>query len=274
MKKKTDLKKLALMGITGGVMLASSASASQPINSENINQLLAAGCGGRSGCSSIAYQPHGCGGQSSTTRQSHGCGGQAPIAYQPHGCGGQSPVAYQPHGCQSAPQYANPGWNQQPSHSCNAQTQPSHGCNSHGCATKSAPVTPNDQGQIQPQNGNIPKPNQPINQPLNQPLNPQQQSTRGYSQWESNGQTADLGKNSSSRGQATLESIPGESDLLSQLNEEGKAVYRGLDRSGKEAAIKLASQTTSPGPFRDKNEAVKVAAQRLAEQRAKTNSKY
>lgn len=86
-----------------------------------------------------------------------------------------------------------------------------------------------------------------------------------------------------------------ESDLESQLNSEGKAIFRGLDPQGKALALKLATQSckgknackglnscktannscngrgscagTSPGPFKDKNAAVSVAAQKMAEKR-------
>ena len=88
-----------------------------------------------------------------------------------------------------------------------------------------------------------------------------------------------------------------ETDLMSQLNAEGKATYQGLSKEGKDLAIKLASQTckgqneckglksckteknacmglggckgTGPGPFKDKNDAVKVAAKKMADKRAK-----
>lgn len=177
MKKKTDFKKLALMGITGGVMLASSASAGQESKIDNSNHLLAAGCNsGKHGCST-AYQPRGSGCASSSQPQNN---------------------------------YYNANQGQMPG-------QPaSSGCNSA----------------------------------------PQPQAYRNNPQWE----TADMGK--VNNGQPTL---AGESQLLSQLNEEGKAVYRGLDPEGKALAIKLA-ETSS-----DKNQAVKLAAQKMAEKRASTN---
>lgn len=89
-----------------------------------------------------------------------------------------------------------------------------------------------------------------------------------------------------------------ESDLLSQLNAEGKTAYENLDAEGKKLALKLASQTckakneckglnscktsknscagqggcrgTSKGPFTDKNTAVTVAMKKMAEKRSES----
>lgn len=90
-----------------------------------------------------------------------------------------------------------------------------------------------------------------------------------------------------------------ESELLSKLSPEGKATYQSLDKEGKDLALKLANQSckgqnsckgmnscktqdnscagqggckgTSPGPFMDKNEAVKVAAKQMAQKRSAIN---
>lgn len=90
-----------------------------------------------------------------------------------------------------------------------------------------------------------------------------------------------------------------EGELMSQLSPSGKAQYQSLDAEGKALALKLASQScagkndckglnscktsqnscagkgtcagTSVGPFKDKNVAVKVAAQKMAEKRNKMN---
>ena len=91
-----------------------------------------------------------------------------------------------------------------------------------------------------------------------------------------------------------------ESELLNKLDGEGKKTYNSLDAEGKALALKLANQECSgkndckglnscdtpenvcagkagckgksPGPFRDKNDAVKVAGQKMAEKRAKSGS--
>lgn len=90
-----------------------------------------------------------------------------------------------------------------------------------------------------------------------------------------------------------------EADLMKQLNSEGKKTYQSLDPEGKALALKLANQSckgqndckglnsckskdnscaglggckgTSPGPFTDKNDAVKVAAMKMKEKRAQLN---
>lgn len=59
-----------------------------------------------------------------------------------------------------------------------------------------------------------------------------------------------------------------ESELLSQLNDEGKAIYYGLDADGKALALKLAAQT------QDKNQAVKTAAQTIAQKKANMSTSY
>lgn len=91
-----------------------------------------------------------------------------------------------------------------------------------------------------------------------------------------------------------------ENQLLSQLNELSKQMYKNMTPEGKTLALKLASRScqgnneckgqnacmseknacygrssckgTSKCTFKDKNLAIKVAAQQQAEKRAKTNS--
>ena len=87
-----------------------------------------------------------------------------------------------------------------------------------------------------------------------------------------------------------------EQELLSQLNSEGRANYMKMDQEGKDLALKLANQSCkgqndckglnscktksndcagkggckgmSPGPFKDKNQAVKIASQKMADKRS------
>lgn len=91
-----------------------------------------------------------------------------------------------------------------------------------------------------------------------------------------------------------------EDQLMSQLNDQGKQMYNSLSPEGKALAIKLASRSckgtndckglgacktnehscagknscagTSKCSFKDKNLAVKVAAQKMSEKRSQTNS--
>lgn len=85
-------------------------------------------------------------------------------------------------------------------------------------------------------------------------------------------------------------------DLVSKLDAETKAIYDSLDDEGKALALDLANQSckgkntckglnscqgsdhscsglggcagTSPGPFKNKNDAVKIAAKHMADKRA------
>lgn len=111
------------------------------------------------------------------------------------------------------------------------------------------------------------------------------------SRWETSGYTADASKS------PTINRTLTESDLISQLNEQGKASYQRLDPAGKALALKLANQecanknecrglnscrtgehscagkgsckNTAPVNFKDKNLAVKVAELRtMAEKRS------
>lgn len=129
--------------------------------------------------------------------------------------------------------------------------------------------------------------------------------TRPYQQNSSQGsfkQNQNFNQNASSNPstQTSTKAKMTESDLMSQLNAQGKATYQGLDAAGKAMALKLANQDckgqneckgmnsckaddhacagkgscagTSKGPFKDKNLAVKVAAMKMAEKRGKAAS--
>jgi hypothetical protein len=57
-----------------------------------------------------------------------------------------------------------------------------------------------------------------------------------------------------------------ESEFLSQLNSDGRSLYQTLSPEGKAMALKLAPN------YSDKNQAVKVASQKIAEKRNKPSS--
>lgn len=57
-----------------------------------------------------------------------------------------------------------------------------------------------------------------------------------------------------------------ESELMNQLTPENKALFQTLDAEGKAMALKLASET-----YTDKNQAVKMAAQKMADKRKMMN---
>lgn len=74
--KKNDLKKMALMGITGGIMLASQGAFANEA-AQNTILLAGHGCGGGScgshGAGSTKYSGQGCGGHSGSYGNTHGC---------------------------------------------------------------------------------------------------------------------------------------------------------------------------------------------------------
>jgi hypothetical protein len=96
---KKDLKKLALMGITGGVMMAAHTpvNAHEGLTNISTDNHLAAGCGGRGKCSAVtAYNGSG-----------HSCSAsQDPTSYESypqsqHGCSGQPTYNQNQSGCHS-----------------------------------------------------------------------------------------------------------------------------------------------------------------------------
>lgn len=223
--KKPNFKTLALMGITGGVALCSSASASEIINIDNASHLLAANCGGKGGCGGnfTAYQPHGCNGQSQPN--------YAPQsqAYAPQGGCNTRQQTYQPQGSCSASQPQS-YYNAAPAQGgCNASA-PQGGCN----GSQHAP-----QGMGQPQ------------------------ASRNISQWETNGKVATADTMTSKTSE--------EAQILSQLNDEGKSIYRGLDPAGKAMANQAISQSKGRTP-EEKTQALKAIAQKLSEKRANANA--
>lgn len=101
-------------------------------------------------------------------------------------------------------------------------------------------------------------------QPQQQPQSPQSRgscgSKRGYTadaSSETQTQANYNGYNSNSRPLT-------EAELLSQLNEQGRATYQSLTPEGRALALTYANQGT---PSTDKNESVKLAAQKMSERR-------
>lgn len=114
-----------------------------------------------------------------------------------------------------------------------------------------------------------------------------------YSSAKSKGSEA--GRRAPSRSRVRPQKQMNESDLLSQLSKQGRALYSSLTPEGKKLALELANQSCegkngckglnscksdenscageggcqgkSPGPFHNKNEAVAIAAQHMAKQR-------
>lgn len=106
---------------------------------------------------------------------------------------------------------------------------------------------------------------------------------------------SEAGGENSKNGTSSHATILTEQELVNKLDDNGKRLFSSLSPEGKSLALQLASQSckgqntcaglnscktsehscagqggckgTSPGPFKDKNEAVKVAAKKMAEKR-------
>ncbi len=82
----------------------------------------------------------------------------------------------------------------------------------------------------------------------------------------SRGMIADADENTTMDGSSSQ--MLTEDQLMSQLNDQGKQMYNNLTPEGKSLALKLASKNA----FRDKNMAVKIAAQKQARDQTNTGS--
>ena len=307
--KKFDFKKLALLGLTGGVMFSTEAVASDIINTSEL--LAFNGCGGAHGCngggvgskggSYQAYRNIPSQNSSYYSQPSSGCGAATPQYYQQNSAQqyyqqasdqqyyqqNSAPQYYQQN---SAPQYyqqnAAPQYYQQNTAPQGQYYQASQGCGaisapqgqqyhaSQGCGAISAPQGQNNQPQHTMQ-AQAPAASTAANH------------DNIYTQWETNGHTADNGRYNTQSGSAiktapnsTINNQPAattrtstttttttkraltETELLSQLNEQGKTTYRNLDTAGKAIALKLAAESN----YKDKNDAVE-AARKMAEKR-------
>lgn len=268
MKKKDLLKKLALMGITGGLVLASQSTlnAHEEVSDEGGTLLAGGGCGGQGGCGGYQHHPGRYQGTYYPAGAPHSCGGASNWGYQApsHGCGG-----------------AHQGWGYQQPPAPHGHYYP------HGYISESeTPIPPHDQ------QGTSPYSNQP--QQYNQYNQQRNQNAKSFMNQQD--QSAGTDSDTTYQNGKTLS----ESDLMSQLNEQGKAIYRGLDAEGKALALKLANAACkgkndckglgscktaehdcagyngckgqSQCKFKDKNTAVKVAAQKMAQKRSFMNS--
>ena len=268
--KRRDLKKLALMGLTSGMLIATQSAVHaegeiQPLNeasgaiseSELLSQLssegqeiyqsldqegqllarlvLGRGCGCSQETQGKLYKgaAHGCGGGKG------GCGGLVSDNYDGgnyggHGCsgnGGYPGGGYAPsHGCSGNGGYA-------PSHGCSGSVgyAPSHGCSGgHGC---SSPGNPSGQ----PQNPNRSMP-QWENQPQYKNQNQNQPAPAGKPTSYNNYQSGRYVAEEQVVDQKVAEPKLTEADLKAKLNADTKKVYESLSPEGKKLALKLANQ--------------------------------
>jgi hypothetical protein len=294
MKKfdKNNFKKLALLGIASGTAIMTQGAVQAADASAASNMLAFGHCSGRSGCGGFAYR------NVPSQDSYYYSGGDASTYYAPSGCQAYS----QPSSGCNAQQWQQPQYQGQPQYQY--QGQPSSGCHAQQWQQPQYQGQPQYQYQIQqtPSSGCGAAPStQGMSQPAQQM--PQEQSSI-ISRWETSGYTADNAKENNGYGQgqqgsATTQKMT-ESELLSQLNEQGKATYQRLDAAGKALALKLANQSckgqneckglnscknnehscagkgscagTADANYKDKNLAVKVAAMKMAEKRANAAS--
>lgn len=321
--KKFDFKKLALMGITGGVMMAGQASAGNEetvSTNDNLMNLLAGnGCGGNHGC-------HGSGGNAgsgdrgyTTFRNTNQSTMQQP------GSPSNMNQSYHPSNSNQNmnSMHSQPNMNsmhQQPNMNPNNSQQnynPSNVNQNRGMQNPTSyNLQPNSQWNSNhdysdPAQMNNPSPHYYMHnssdnsQTQGQGRGNNQNYQSGYQHY--NGPrhgcnaTADTNKGSNTIMQKQPLRQISESELKAQLNDQGKSQFNSLDAEGKALALRLANQSckgeneckglnsckgnghdcagkgsckgTSPGPIKDKNVAVKLAAAKMAEKRAKMNSR-
>lgn len=312
--KKHDFKKLALMGIAGGTTLATQLAAQSTENTTSSQMLALSGCGG------------GCGGKVSargarnqppatyyydTQSPSQGCQGMTSCSGQQQwiqqSCQGMNNQAWPQQACQSMNPYDGQ-WQSAPQayyNSCNAMPAPQQssyygpGPAYSGCNAMPQPQTQGySQWEPQDATADAMKTNnaaRPSSQYYDQHSNDQRFNDQRFNDQ----QFKDQRFNDKTKQKSTQRSMS-ESELLPQLNAQGKATYQSLDAAGKALALKLANQAckgeneckgmnscktkdnscagqggcqgTSPGPFKDKNLAIKVAAKKMAEKRANAAS--
>lgn len=205
--KKNDLKKLALMGITGGVMMASHSpvNALEGLTNVPTSNILAAKCGSKGSCGgSTAYNGagHSCGGSNA----GHSCGGST--AYNGgHSCSSyQDPTTY----------YSQDSYPQSQSGCSN--TRP-YMQNQSSCSGSSNRQSAYNQGSC----SNI------------------NQSNR----W--GGQSSNYFADNDDDDQATPDNSKplSESEFKAKLSTQAKADYDKLSAEGKANALKLASHDCS-----------------------------
>lgn len=273
--KRSDLKKLALMGITGGMMLAQS-SAQADVNA---GYTLA---GGSCGNSTYAPSYSSCNSSSGQGIPNQGCSSTGPryTADRDYpvsqGCASRSDSGQfsnqNPYQGSQYRQY-NPDQNPQPMQQSTQQ-----------------PGYPSQQNQ--PQDNSAPRLQSARSNPVNYFIADENATSKSYQQGSQQGGQQGAGT------QVAGKTIT-EEELKRQLNEAGRAMFNSLSPEGKALALKLASQSckgqndckglascatsdhscagknscagTTKGPFTDKNTAVKVAAQKMAEKRASMN---
>jgi len=225
-KRKDDFKKLALMGITGGIMVAAQAPVEAfEINSFSSNMLVAKcgnSCGntayndrgyqGGSSCGSRGNYNNSCGGRSSPNSgngSSHGCGSIASSCggrSSPNGCGGKS----SPNSCGSVA--SSCGGRSSPN-SCGGKSSPnSCGSVASSCGSRSSP---NSCGGRSQNNSYFTAENEPENKLDDSELNQDNNDQKSLS----------------------------EQEVKAKLSPQGQADYDKLSAEGKAKVLKMLSHS-------------------------------
>lgn len=313
---KSKFKKLALMGITGGIILASQSPVDLNASS---GFTVAAGCGKSCGAKksqNFTADNAGCGApraQSWQSRENAGCNAYAPQPQQYSaeraGCSSASQPMQQPmqqpmpytaerSGCSS---YSQPQQQPLSQAGCSSASRPSnsrsYGSETAGCGAAPRNNNSNGRGYTAENAGCAGRNNRSFTADATSDI-----PTRWPNSQQSTGSNSQQQRNQQGRyiAEATQTRTMSETELKAQLTPDVKATFDGLSSEGKALALKLANQTcqgkndckglnscktaenscagtgackgTTPGPFTDKNKAVKVAAKKMAEKRSAMNS--
>lgn len=240
---KKKFKKLAVMGMAGGMLMAGQATAIAGMN------VASAGCG-KGGCSASKSSRYYTADAEDTLNQQ-----QMNTSYP------QSQPQPRSSSCSAAPQQQ---WNTQPqprSSSCNAAPMPQQW--SYQPRQSCGAPQPQPQQWAQQGCGGQQRPQGPQGNPNTYSADaydtmnrPSSQNQFGGSQGQFSGQRGNQQQQDWSTPQPqTTGKMMSEGDLLPLLSKEGKTIYQNLSPEGKEIARKLASQST----YADKNDAVKAA---------------
>lgn len=214
---KSNFKKLALMGMAGGMLLATQS----PLSADILNHV------------ELNMGHNGCGGSG------NGCGGGNGYRqnvddtnYQPSNGGGN--------GCagRNVNRPSNPNYQSQPSYNGG-----SNACNGSPASRGVAPSKPQMSNPNMSSNG-----------------------CGGQRARQRSRYTADAQMEMEQQGTLGHQETKSDVEFMGQLNDQGKAIYRGLDPEGKALAQKLSSQ------YQDKNKAVKEAAEQRAMKRTQDSS--
>ena len=266
------------------------------------------GCGSQQAPRGQAYYSGGCNARGPSQGQSYnGCGARTAQPTYASGCGARAPSQGQSYnGCgarTAQPSYAQGCGARSPMQGQQMQAQMYTDNMPHqaqGCGAKRAPQEQAYNSRPMNSSWNSMADNQPITQWEPPSQNQNQMKRQNLTNSQNNRMNSSY-MSDADQDDADNTTQLTESQLLSQLNDEGKATYKSLDPAGKALALKLANQTckgqneckglnsckteknscagnggcagTSPGAFKDKNTAVKVAAKKMAEKRNHTNGK-